>query len=78
MDSRHLLAPAMTPEKFIEALYNICLRRSADDAGKAHWIEVIRSTGDPTRVLEGVLNSEEYLKQVQPDVSTVRLKSHVR
>jgi len=52
----------MTPEQFVEALYEICLGRRADADGKAHWVALIRATGDPTKVLQGILDSEEYRK----------------
>ena len=63
MHNGHVLPPAMTPEEFVEALYKICLGRPADDPGKAHWVEAMRSIGDPTRVLRGFLNSQEYLQR---------------
>jgi FkbM family methyltransferase len=58
----HLMASAfaMTPEDFVEALYRVCLGRSAEPEGLAHWTELVRSTGDPTLVLKGMLDSPEY------------------
>jgi FkbM family methyltransferase len=51
----------MRPEDFVEALYRICFGRSADPSGLTHWAEVMRSTGDPTFVLKGILDSPEYV-----------------
>jgi Domain of unknown function (DUF4214) len=51
---------AMPPEVFVEALYGAFLGRTADPEGLAAWAEVIRSTGDPTRALRGILDSAEY------------------
>ena len=50
----------MTSEEFVEALYRVCLGRSAEPSGLAHWTDVIRASGDPTTVLQGLLASEEY------------------
>lgn len=58
---------AMSAEVFIEALYRVCLGRSADPTGLATWTDIIRSTGDPTRVLQGILESPEYAARVAPD-----------
>jgi Domain of unknown function (DUF4214) len=58
---------AMAAEAFVETLYRVCLGRSADLAGLAWWTDVIRSTGDPTRVLQGILESPEYTTRVAPD-----------
>jgi hypothetical protein len=59
----HVPPPAMTSEKFVEALYEVCLGRPADASGKEHWVKVLRSTGDPTGILQAFLESEEYRKR---------------
>ena len=51
---------AMTTEAFVAALYRVCLGRAVDPAGLAAWTDVIRSTGDPSRVLQGIIDSPEY------------------
>lgn len=50
----------MTPEAFVEALYRVCLGRSADPSGLANGTNLICSTNDPTLVLESILGSPEY------------------
>ena len=50
----------MKPEEVVETLYRICLDRSAEPEGLAQWTALIRSTGDPTLVLKGILESSEY------------------
>lgn len=51
---------AMSPEEFVAALYRACLGRPAEPSGLANWVEIIRSTGDLTQVLKGILDSPEY------------------
>nr|MCW2729126.1 FkbM family methyltransferase [Aeromicrobium sp.] len=52
-------APAMSDEDFIRALYRACLGREADVSGLAGWTAQLKSTGDPTAVLAGLLASQE-------------------
>ena len=53
----------MDRQEFIKALYRLALAREADAAGLSAWLELIETTSDPTRVLEGILASEEYQKR---------------
>jgi FkbM family methyltransferase len=50
----------MSPEKYVQTLYSVCLHRHADPAGLAHWTKLIQETGDFTCVLQGILESPEY------------------
>ena len=68
MSAGAIQAFAMPAEEFVGALYRICLGRPADPAGMAVWAELIRSTGDPTRVLLGILESHEYAARPVPGV----------
>ena len=49
----------MSPEEYVEALYELCLGRSPDPAGLAAWSAELRATRDATAVLSGLLSSEE-------------------
>jgi FkbM family methyltransferase len=53
----------MSVEEILIALYGAFLGRAPDPAGLAHWASVIGSSGDPTRALRGILDSEEYKKR---------------
>ena len=55
-----LIPDAMVPEEFVEALYRNLLGRTTDASGLASWTGLMRTTGDPTRVLRGILDSQEY------------------
>jgi FkbM family methyltransferase len=50
----------MPPVEFVEALYQTCLGRAADPSGLAHHVEALLSSGDPTLILRGILDSREY------------------
>lgn len=50
----------MPPEEFIDQLYRAVLGRPADEVGLASWTQHLVQTGDPTAVLAGLLESEEY------------------
>lgn len=50
----------MDRQDFVKALYRLALDREADAAGLSGWVELIEKTSDPTRVLEGILASDEY------------------
>ena len=52
--------PAMTPSEFVRALYKIALGREADSDGLSHWIQAMESSGDPSIVLRGILDSQEF------------------
>ena len=52
--------PAMTPSEFVRALYKIALGREADSDGLSHWIQTMESSGDPSIVLRGILDSQEF------------------
>jgi hypothetical protein len=60
--------PAMAPEEYVDALYRAILECSPDQSGLQHWTNVIRTSGDPTCVLKGILNSPEYLTRVASQV----------
>jgi len=51
---------AMSPSEFVRALYKIALGREADLDGLSHWIQAIESSGDPSIVLRGILDSQEF------------------
>lgn len=50
----------MTPREYVDALYRMCLGRSADSAGLDAWTPALEPGGDPTAVLAGLLASDEY------------------
>jgi FkbM family methyltransferase len=52
-------APVMTHDAYVRALYRVCLGREADPGGLATWTEQLRTTGDATAVLAGLLGSDE-------------------
>src|SRR5579884_2388623 len=56
----------MDPEEYVRELYLRVLNRPADPGGLAHWRNVVVASGDPTRVLKGFIESEEYQKN-RPD-----------
>ncbi len=49
----------MSPEAFVEELYELCLDRPSDPEGLAFWTERLRETGDATAVLAALRSSEE-------------------
>jgi FkbM family methyltransferase len=49
----------MSPDEFVEALYELCLGRSPDPAGLAAWTAELRATRDPIAILAGMLSSPE-------------------
>jgi len=51
---------ALTPEEYVAALYRSCLGREPDPEGLASWAALIRDQGDPTFVLRGIMQSEEF------------------
>jgi len=51
--------PIMSPEAYVEALYELCLGRPSDPDGLAFWTERLRETGDATDVLNALRSSEE-------------------
>jgi FkbM family methyltransferase len=53
----------MQTELFIRELYRLALGREADPDGLAAWTAAVKSTSDPTIVLEGILGSEEYRRR---------------
>lgn len=53
----------MSPEDYVEKLYLICLGRPADKSGLQNWLQLMRATGDPACVLEGILKSSEYARR---------------
>jgi FkbM family methyltransferase len=53
----------MNPEELVETLYLALLGRPPEPAGLALWSGVIHSTGNPSPVFEGILESEEYKKR---------------
>lgn len=53
----------MTAEEFVEALYLVCLGRSADPSGLENAVNLVRSTNDPTLVLKAILESPEYAER---------------
>lgn len=61
MDTGDVPRFRMAPEDFVENLYRTCLGRPVDPSGLMTWTELIRSTGDPTLVLKGILESAEYM-----------------
>jgi len=63
---------AMVADAFVGALYQVCLGRSPDPAGLASWTDIIRSTGDPTRVLQGILESTEYTGRIANGTETTQ------
>jgi FkbM family methyltransferase len=56
---------AMTPEEIVEAFYRNCLGRAPSVGCLAHHAATIRSTGDPTVVLQFILESPEYLTRAK-------------
>ena len=66
--------PAIAPEDFVQALYRTYLGRPADPAGLAYWAELIRSTGDPTSLLQGILHSDEYRERGADQDCTAEIK----
>jgi FkbM family methyltransferase len=54
---------ARSAEAFVSGLYQIGLGRAPDPDGLAAWACVMRDTGDPTLVLQGLLNIVEYRAQ---------------
>jgi hypothetical protein len=64
--------PAMSPEEYVDALYQLCFGRDPDADGRAAWIATLESTGDPTLVLAEMLESDEYQARIdaaRPDYS---------
>ncbi len=57
--------PAMSPNEFVGALYKVALGRDADSNGLSHWVRVMESSGDPSVVLRGILDSEEFRLRCQ-------------
>jgi FkbM family methyltransferase len=58
--------PAMAPEDFIKTLYRLALGRDADEGGLATWLAAMETSGDPSVVLHGLLNSEEFRLRSDP------------
>src|SRR3954471_1350057 len=58
--------PAMAPEEFIKTLYRLALGGEADEGGLAAWLAAMERTGDPSVVLYGLLNSEEFCLRSDP------------
>jgi FkbM family methyltransferase len=50
----------MSPRDYVDALYRLCLGRPADPAGVDAWLPAFAAGGDPTAVLAGLLDSDEY------------------
>ena len=59
----------MPPEEYVNSLYRICLKRPADPEGFSKAVELIRSTGDHTLVLQSILQSPEFAAQKPPSIS---------
>jgi hypothetical protein len=47
----------MSPEDQVDALYRLSLGREPDPEGRAAWIALSHSSGDPSRALAEMLSS---------------------
>jgi FkbM family methyltransferase len=67
------MSPALSPEVFVEKLYQACLNRPPEPGAVAFWTERMREQGDPTLVLAGLMGSAEYRKRID-DTSDEKAK----
>jgi FkbM family methyltransferase len=67
----------MTPSEFVRALYKIALGREADSDGLSHWIQAMESRGDPSIVLRGILDSQEFRLRCEGPQFPERLRASV-
>lgn len=62
----------MSPEEYVRTLYRAVLRRPPeDDEVVAYWAGMIRRDGDPSQVLAGLMESDEFLDR-QPKYYEIR------
>ena len=59
-----MIASAMNPEQYIDALYRLCLGHPPDEAGLAAWCEHLKGQGDPTLLLAQLLDSDGYRERM--------------
>jgi glycosyltransferase involved in cell wall biosynthesis len=50
----------LSPEEYVASLYRTLLRREPDDEGFLGHVRSLRKHGDPTKIFQNILNSEEY------------------
>ena len=55
----------MKIEDYVVALYRLLLHREPDASGLEYWVDIIKSTGDYSKVFEDLLNSAEYRDSIQ-------------
>lgn len=60
INSDELKSKNLTNDAFVELLYNVCLGRSSDVAGKEAWIACLEKGLSRTHVLKGFAESEEF------------------
>jgi hypothetical protein len=60
----------MDPVEYVTALYRLCLGREPDAVGLRGWLDRIHTTREPTCVLAGILESQEYRNRTRPALKT--------
>jgi hypothetical protein len=65
----------MDPVEYVTALYHLCLGREPDAVGLRGWLDRIHTTREPTCVLAGILESQEYRNRTRPALNTSSKRS---
>jgi len=58
--SEELINKELTNGEFVELLYQVVMNRSADEGGKAMWVDYLESGSSRRFVMAGFLNSNEF------------------
>jgi FkbM family methyltransferase len=72
------LYPIMKSAELVKSLYLALLGRAVEPSALAFWTELIRSTGDPSLVFRGIIESEEYTKHIKADGDLLRPHENIQ